>query len=89
MSNHDIYDNEQHEFTPDPFYIIDKHNFNVNAFWEDYKSRNISLDLEKVKEVLIPLCTHKETSRLIQELITYGSDADRSIIFEKTKGSII
>lgn len=35
MSNHDIYDNEQHEFTPDPFYIIDKHNFNVNAFWED------------------------------------------------------
>jgi len=26
---------------------------------------------------------------LIQELITYGSDADREIIWEKTKGSII
>lgn len=61
----------------------------MNAYWEDFKSKNISLDLERVKEVLIPLCTHKETSRLIQELITYGTDEDRDIIWEKTKGSII
>jgi hypothetical protein len=82
-------ENEQHEFTPDPYYIIDKANFNVNAFWEDFKSRNTTLDLERVKDVLIPLCTHKETSRLIQELITYGSDADREIIWENTKSSVI
>jgi len=81
--------NSEHEFTPDPFYSIDKNNFNVNSFWDDFKSRNIPLDLERVKDVLIPLCTHKETSRLIQELITYGSDTDREIIWENTKLSVI